>query len=306
MIDSPHIILGPKAPPVLAEAIERAGGVVARPGENAHGLVWSGFASDDDAGAALQAERITWVQLPGAGVERYLEQGYVSDDRIWTCAKGAFAEPVAEHALALTLAGLRHLPERVHATSWGGPKATTLFDLKVTVLGGGGIASEYIRLIEPFRCRITVVRHSSEPHPAAAHTYGLDHLHEALATADVVMVAVALTDQTRGLLGSREFRVMKPTAWVINIARGGVIVTDDLVAALDAGDIAGAGLDVTDPEPLPDGHPLWGRDDCIITPHTADTPEMTSRLLADRVYENVVALRSGAPLVGVVDQQKKY
>lgn len=306
MIDRPRIVLGPRAPRVLADAVERGGGVVARPGEDADGLVWSGFESFEDVDAALRAEGIVWVQLPGAGVERFVEAGYVADHRTWTCAKGAFAEPVAEHALALTLAGLRHLPARVRATSWGEPRATMLYDLDVTVLGGGGIASEYIRLIEPFRCHVTVVRRSPEPHPAAERTYGLDRLDEALATADVVMVALALTDETRGLLAAPQFAVMKPTAWLINIARGGVVVTDDLVAALDADEIAGAGLDVTDPEPLPEGHPLWGRDDCLITPHTADTPEMTDRLLADRVYENVLALGSGAPLVGVVDQDKRY
>ncbi|WP_420114498.1 D-isomer specific 2-hydroxyacid dehydrogenase family protein [Pseudactinotalea sp.] len=306
MIDRPRIVLGPHAPPVIAEAVNEAGGRLVAPGEAADGLVWSGFDHDDDAGSALAADGIVWVQLPGAGIERYVEQGYVNDHRTWTCAKGAFAEPVAEHALALTLAGLRHLPERVRATSWGEPKATMLYDLHVTVIGGGGIASEFIRLIEPFRCHVTVVRRSPEPHPAAERTLGIDQLDVALTTADVVLVATALTDETRGLIGAAQLRLMKRTAWLINIARGGVVVTDDLVAALDAGQIAGAGLDVTDPEPLPPGHPLWGRDDCLITPHTADTPEMTSRLLAERVYENVLALRSGAPLVGVVDQHKKY
>lgn len=306
MIARPRIVVGPHASPVLAEAVQRAGGAVVHPGDDADGLIWSGFESTDHVAAALRADGIVWVQLPGAGIESYLDQGYVNDDRTWTCAKGAFAEPVAEHALALTLAGLRHLPERVRATSWGEPRATMLYDLNVTVIGGGGIASEFIRLIEPFRCQVTVVRRSPEPHPAAAHTYRIDELDRALATADVILVATALTDETRGLIAAEQLRLMKPTAWLINIARGGVIVTDDLVTALDAGEIAGAGLDVTDPEPLPPGHPLWGRDNCLITPHTADTPEMTSRLLADRVHENVLALRTGAPLVGVVDQQKKY
>src|SRR5690606_17349122 len=86
VIDRPRIVLGPQAPQVLADAVRRAGGTVAQPGESADGLVWSGFDGFDAAGAALQAEGIFWVQLPGAGIERYLEHGYVADHRTWTCA----------------------------------------------------------------------------------------------------------------------------------------------------------------------------------------------------------------------------
>lgn len=306
MIASPRIVIGPKAAPVLSEAILRAGGQIVQPGEAADGIVWSGFESISELERLLTDEAIRWVQLPAAGVESFVGKGFFDDGRTWTCAKGCYAEPVAEHALALTLAGLRDLPERIRASSWGQQRATMLYDLKVTVLGGGGIASEFIRLIEPFRADVTVVRNSPEPHPGASRTCSLAELDKALATADVVMVALALTEETRGILGAAQFAAMKPTAWLINIARGGIVVTDDLVRALQTGQIAGAGLDVTDPEPLPDGHPLWDLDNCIITPHTADTFEMIQPMLARRVFENVTALRTGTPFAGVVDAAKNY
>ena len=99
---------------------------------------------------------------------------------------------------------------------------------------------------------------------------------------------------------------MDESAWLVNVARGGHVDTDALVAALEAKSIAGAALDVTDPEPLHDGHPLWGRDDCIITPHTADTIEMVIPLLANRIRTNVARLAAGEPLVGLVDTVAGY
>ncbi|GAA2093106.1 D-isomer specific 2-hydroxyacid dehydrogenase family protein [Microlunatus panaciterrae] len=305
-IDRPRIMIGPNAAHVLPEAVERAGGVVVAPGEVADGLVWAGFEGEADIQAALSAPDLRWVQLPGAGVDGFVGKVDFHDGRVWTCAKGSFAEPVAEHALALTLAGLRDLPERVRARSWGAQKATMLYDLNVTVVGAGGIAQEFMRLIAPFRTRVTVVRNTDQPLPGADRTLTLAQLDEALPDADVVMLAAALTEQTRGMFAARQFELMKPTAWLINIARGPIVVTDDLVTALRTGAIAGAGIDVTDPEPLPDGHPLWELDNCLITPHTADTFEMIQPMLATRVEENVRLLREGAPLAGVVDPDKSY
>jgi phosphoglycerate dehydrogenase-like enzyme len=99
---------------------------------------------------------------------------------------------------------------------------------------------------------------------------------------------------------------MRPDSWLVNVARGPHVDTDALVAALDGGEIAGAALDVTDPEPLPDGHPLWGHPRCIITPHTADTMEMVERLLAARIKDNVARFAAGQPLAGLVDPAEGY
>lgn len=275
--------------------------------ENPDSLVWLDPA--DMAGLTAWLEQVPlarWVQLPFAGVERVAAAGLLDDKRIWTCAKGAYAEPVAEHALALALAGLRHLPTRVQARSWGVPTGTSLYDQKVTILGGGGIATSLLEQLAPFRVEATVVRRHPDPIPGAAQVVRTEHLHEALSGALVVVLALALTPETVGIISTDEFAVMDESAWLVNVARGGHVDTDALLAALEAKSIAGAALDVTDPEPLPDGHPLWGRNDCIITPHTADTIEMVIPLLANRIRTNVARLAAGEPMVGQVDAVAGY
>jgi phosphoglycerate dehydrogenase-like enzyme len=99
---------------------------------------------------------------------------------------------------------------------------------------------------------------------------------------------------------------MEPDAWLVNVARGGVVDTEALTAALQENQIGGAALDVTDPEPLPDGHPLWDLPNCLITPHTADTEAMTQPLLADRIVDNVHRLATGQPLTGLLDPDLGY
>jgi phosphoglycerate dehydrogenase-like enzyme len=255
---------------------------------------------------ALAATSARWVQLSSAGVELMAEAGLIDPGRIWTCAKGAYAEPVAEHALMLALAGLRSLPCRVLARSWGPPAGETLYDQPVTILGGGGIATTLLQLLAPFRVSATVVRHSGEPVPGAARTLPAGELHLALADARVVILALALTPETEGIIGAAELAAMRPDAWLVNVARGKHVDTAALVTALAEGVIGGAALDVTDPEPLPDGHPLWAQERCIITPHTADTPEMVETELARRIRENVARFAAGEPLIGLVDPVAGY
>ena len=256
--------------------------------------------------ALASQPKITWVQLPQAGMEWAFQAGVVDSQRRWTSAKGAYAEPVAEHALALILAGLRQLKVRAQARTWGRPAGETLFDEPVTIVGAGGIATVLMRLLEPFRTPVTVVRRQPEPVSGAVRTLTTDRLTEALPGARAVVVTVALTPQTRGLIGGAELAAMAPDAWLVNVARGGVVDTEALTAALQNGQIGGAALDVTDPEPLPAGHPLWDLDNCLITPHTADTEEMTQPLLADRIADNVQRLAAGQELVGLLDPALGY
>jgi phosphoglycerate dehydrogenase-like enzyme len=289
------------------DAIRRGGGKPVPLDQGPLGLVWTdGSAVEELRDVLLAHPEISWVQLPMAGVERIAEAGLVDHRRQWTSAKGAYAEPVAEHALALLLAGLRYLPERARAHSWGKPAALTLFDQPVTIVGGGGIAAALVSLLKPFRVRMTIVRQSPEPVAGTAMTVSPAHLHEALAGARGVVLALALTPGTRGLIGREELEVMDEQAWLVNVARGGLVDTNALVEALRSHSIGGAALDVTDPEPLPDSHPLWGLPNCLITPHTADTEEMTEPLLAARVTENVRRLANGQQLAGRVDPDLGY
>ncbi len=301
----PRIAVGPRPADWAAEAIRRGGGEPVTLGQHPVGLVWTDGSAMEPLRRAL-TPGIEWVQLPQAGIERVFEAGVIDRERRWTSAKGAFAEPVAEHALALVLAGLRGLKVRALARTWGEPAGVSLFGEPVTVVGGGGIATVLLRLLEPFRAPVTVVRMRAEPLPGAARTLGPDQLHDALAGARAVVLATALTPQTRGLIGAAELAAMDSYAWLVNVGRGGLVDTGALVHALRAGQIAGAALDVTDPEPLPPGHPLWDLPNCLITPHTADTEEMTRPLLAVRIVENVRRLTAGRELVGQVDPDLGY
>jgi len=298
--------VGPFNAESVDQAIRASGGLPVDTGAAADGLVW--LAPRDTAGLAraIDTTGARWVQLSSAGVERMAAAGLLSSARTWTCAKGAFAEPVAEHALMLALAGLRMLPERVVARSWGKPGGVSLYDERVTILGGGGITATLLDLLAPFRVAATVVRRTADPVPRAARTVPSDRLIEALADANVVFLALALTPETERIIGAPQLAAMRPDSWLVNVARGKHVDTDALVAALEDSAIGGAALDVTDPEPLPDGHPLWTQPRCIITPHTADTLEMTERPLAKRIQENVARFAAGEPLLGVIDTAAGY
>jgi phosphoglycerate dehydrogenase-like enzyme len=306
-MNAPRIAVGPGPAPWAAEAIRRGGGQAVSLDQDAEGLVWTDAAAMEALRDALASRpKITWVQLPQAGMEWAFQAGLVDPQLRWTSAKGAYAEPVAEHALALILAGLRQLKVRARARTWGQPAGETLFGQPVTIVGAGGIATVLMRLLEPFGTPVTVVRRHPEPVSGAVRTVTTDRLIEALPGARAVVVAVALTPQTRGLIGRVELAAMAPDAWLVNVARGGVVDTEALTAALQNGQIGGAALDVTDPEPLPAGHPLWDLDNCLITPHTADTEEMTQPLLADRIADNVRRLAAGQELVGLLDPALGY
>lgn len=300
----------PEPDEFFVTAIQEAGGTVAPLSEETRGVIWLSYARAAEFPGVLERyPGIDWVQLPWAGVDAFsgiLKSSVGRDRPLWTSAKGAYAEPVAEHALTLTLALLRELPTRVVARSWGPKIGRSLFGLNVVIVGAGGIAVELLRLLEPFRTHVTIVRRTAKPLPGADLTVTDDRLAEVLPDADVVVVAAAMTGGTAGLLGAREFEAMKPTAVLVNVARGGLVDTDALADALASGAIAGAGLDVTDPEPLPEGHPLWSEPRALITSHSADTPEMTTPLLAERVKTNVRAFLDHSRFEGLVDPEAGY
>ncbi|RFA20807.1 D-isomer specific 2-hydroxyacid dehydrogenase family protein [Subtercola boreus] len=299
----------PRPKKIFVDAITEAGGDVAELSPETRAIVWLASGSGSDLSAALDANpQVQWVQLPWAGVDAFADQLKQHDrpQLLWTSAKGAYAQPVAEHALALSLSLMREIPTRVRATSWARPSGESLYGRHVVIIGAGGIAVELLNLLAPFGVSVTVVRRSADAVPGADRTVGADALDDVLPEADLVIVAAAMTDGTRHLFGPSQFALMKSTAYIVNIARGGLIDTDALVNALASGEIAGAGVDVTDPEPLPDGHPLWSSPNAIITPHSADTPEMTAPLLAARLRQNVAAFLGDGAFAGIVDPQAGY
>ena len=288
----------------LADAVVAGGGTIV-PIEDAEALVWAETGQPDALAAVLaSAPQVRWVQLPWAGIEPFV--GVLDPERMWTCAKGVYAEPVAEHALGLLLAGLRSIVGYARASVWTRPEGRNLLGGRVTIVGGGGITVSLLRLLGPFGVRTTVVRKRVEPLDGADRVVDISSLDAALGDADGVVLALALTPETAGLIDVRRLALMQPHAWLVNVARGGHVVTSDLVDALQSGVIGGAALDVTEPEPLPDGHPLWSLPNCIITPHTANTPEMALPLLSARLTENVRRYAAGEPLLGPVDPSLGY
>ena len=306
-MSAPRVAIGPRSAAFAEDAVRDGGGIPVKPDEHADALVWLSATDMDGLKEVLEYQNtIRWVQLPFAGIESAVEAGVIDPALQWSCAKGSYAEPVAEHALALALAGLRCLPERLRARTWGSPAGTSLYDARVTILGGGGITSELLRLLSPYRVSATVVRRTAEPVEMAARTVGPEKLEESLASAVVVFLALALTPSTERIISRRQLETMNERAWLVNVARGRHVDTAALVDGLRAGTIAGAALDVTDPEPLPEGHPLWAMPNCIITPHTADTWEMVLPRLAARIRENVTRFAAGEPLIGPVDPDQGY
>jgi|TARA_B100002052_G_scaffold111361_1_gene102760 phosphoglycerate dehydrogenase-like enzyme len=290
----------------LVTAVEAGGGVVASPDE-AQVLVWAEPARADLLPPMLDENpNIDWVQLPYAGIEPFLEMLRSRPHLSWTCGKGVYASPVAEHVLALALAGFRSIHTYARADRWSDPEGQNLIGAKVAILGGGGITEELLPLLAPFRCEVTVIRNQVVAMEGAARVVGAGDLHDVLPTADLLVLALALTPETTGIIGKQELDLLPEHAWIVNVARGGHIVTADLVEALRQETIGGAALDVTDPEPLPEDHPLWALENCIITPHIGNTPEMGIPLLAERVTENVRRRIAGLPLVGPVDVDRGY
>ena len=303
---APAIATEPRTAPWIDAAVEAGGGRISAPPE-AVAVVWTDHDDPDGLADLLAAQpQIDWIQLPWAGIEPYREVVVRERGRTWSCAKGVYADPVAEHALALLLAGFRQLPRYARAQTWTGDAGRNLFGARVTIVGGGGIARVLVDLLAPFRCEITVVRRTPEPMAGVGRVLASHQLHEALAGAEALVLALPLLPDTIGLIGADELALLAPDAWLVNVARGAHVDTEALVAALEGGRIGGAALDVTDPEPLPDGHPLWSLPNVVITPHTGNTKAMARPLLSARITDNVRRYVAGHELVGLVDVDLGY
>jgi phosphoglycerate dehydrogenase-like enzyme len=175
------------------------------------------------------------------------------------------------------------------------------------VVGLGGIGTEIARRANALGMRVLATRNSSREGPDFIDYVGLsDEVNALAARADVVVSAVPLTGETTGMFDAAFFRAMKPAAYFINVSRGETAVTDDLVEALRDGRIAGAGLDVTDPEPLPAGHPLWSMPNVILTPHIAVASDVFFQTVLTLAAENVRRYAAGEPMISVVDLARGY
>ncbi len=296
---SPGIYVGPDRDERLEQAVLDGGGRLVE-AETAVGIVYHSSRDDPAESAGLVTPRTRWVQLSHAGVERWTSAGLIGTDPVWTSSAGAYGPQVAEHALALMLAGARQLQVAARAESWAPTPGRMFTGATVALVGYGGIGRCLAPLLAPFGCRILAVTDSG-PVEGAERTVGRADYRDVLAEADYVVLSAALTPATRGMIGAEELGLMRADAWLVNVGRGGLVDTDALVEALREGRIGGAALDVTDPEPLPAGHPLWRLPNALITPHVANPPAAHDAALAAHVRENVRRLAAGEPLLAVID-----
>jgi phosphoglycerate dehydrogenase-like enzyme len=296
----------PKDPDGLRGDVEAAGGEVTAPSD-ADAILWIDPSDPDGLRAALDGSPARWVQLPFAGIEPFVDAGVIDHDHVWTCAKGIYGGSTAEHALALMLAAARRIPHHARATSWeGGGSERRLKDAVVVLVGTGGIGKQLLGMVEPLGPRVIGVNRSGRPLSGAERTATVRELPKLISDADFVVLAAALTKETRGLFGAELFGLMHAEAWIVNVGRGGLIDTGALVAALRARSIGGAALDVTDPEPLPHGHALWELDNAIVTPHVANTWAMALPELRALVRRNIARFGGGEELEGLVDPGLGY
>lgn len=261
------------------------------------------------------APDLRWAQSWSAGVERYLRipELMARDEIVLTNMKGMYGPVIAEHVFAMMLSMTRDLEFYMDAGRRGvwergdGSAMGALHGRTMLVVGLGGIGSEIAMRAHAFGMRVLATVRIERPAPPYVDVLGTaKDLNDLLPEADVVVLAVPLTDETRHMINRETLGMMKDGAWLVNISRGMVVDTDALVEALDSGTVGAAFLDVTDPEPLPEGHPLWGRDNVLITPHVAARAELSADRRWALMRENMRRFSAGEPLLNVVDKEVGY
>ena len=303
-VRSLRVFVGPAEDPELDDAVRTGGGTPVATSADADMVVWNGGPS---VPPDLLHPGIRWVQLGAAGVEEWLRAGLIDDTRTWMSGAGIYSDVVAEHAVALLLALRHRLVECARANAWDASlHGRTLHGARVLVVGAGGIGSSVIRLLVAFGVSSIAVTRRGLPVPHADRTVTADALDGLWGDADVVVLAAPVTQASHRVIDAAALASMPPHTVIINIARGALIDTDALCLALGENRIGGAGLDVTDPEPLPTGHPLWSDPRVLITPHVANPPAERHDRLKQRVTENVARLVRGADPLGVVDVARGY
>ncbi len=290
--------------PGLPAGIERAQGAA---------LSWDGPDIDD---VLVAAHDLQWLHQRGAGIDRIgASARLVASKVVLTNGSGNHAPNIAEHVLGMMLAFARQLPALVRAQqerTWQPPAVGRLFELSgqtLAIIGYGAIGTALAERAAAFGMRVIGVRRSNirealPPHVAAM--FPTEHIDAALAEADHVAIALPLTAETRGLFSTARLAAMKRGAYLYNVGRGAIVDQDALLAALRSGHLAGAGLDVTEPEPLPASSPLWTEPGVLITAHSSGlTPRSFERYRA-LLLENMQRFERGETLLNVVDKALGY
>lgn len=260
-----------------------------------------------------RAKALRWLHLRGAGIDRIAVPHLLASDIVLTNGSGNHAPNIAEHVLSLMLAFARQLPQLVRQQSrkeWKPPSMARIFELSgqtLAIVGCGAIGQELAWRAAGLGLRVIGVKRAPGALPRGVdELFTLDQLGEVLPRADHVVLALPATAQTRGIVDAACLRQMKPGAYFYNVGRGTLVEPQALVDALRSGHLAGAGLDVTDPEPLPAESPLWAMPNVLITAHSAGfTPRSYERFEA-LLLDNMRRFDAGAPLLNVVDKAAGY
>ena len=264
----------------------------------------------------VAAPSVRWMHSSAVGVGPLLPREVVESDVVVTNSKGVHSEAIAEHALALLLAlrrGLHTARDRQSQATWAqeelqARRVPVAEATEVLVVGLGSIGLRVAQMCAGVGMRVIGVRRDSvRPVPAyVTRVWPPESLRTALATADAVVLAAPQTEGTRALLGAAEFSMMKPSAVLVNIARGRLVDDEALLAALGTGQIAGAGLDAFRTEPLPSDSPYWRLPNVLVSPHTASFAGDYWAPVVDLFLENLRRFKAGAPLCNVVDKRLGY
>ena len=255
-----------------------------------------------------RASKLKWVACPQAGPRAgYYHKALIDSDVVVTNTRSVYSDHISTHIMSLVLAFARglnvYIPQQLQRKWQQGYEIIHLPDSTAVIVGVGGIGSETARLCSAFGMEVIAVdQRVPEPPPGVAELHRPDELDGVLPRGDFVIVTVPESPITQGMFGMEQFRRMKPSSIFINIGRGATVILDDLVAALHSGEIAGAGMDVFQIEPLPPDHPLWTAPGVMITPHVAGVGPYQDQRRLELFIDNCIRFNEGRPLRNVVDK----
>jgi phosphoglycerate dehydrogenase-like enzyme len=255
------------------------------------------------------AHKIRWIMTVGAGVDTVLPNPELRKDCVITNARGIHAPQISEFVLGMVLALALRLPEHLRNQAeavWQLRPHMIVAGRTIAVIGLGSIGKEIARKANAIGMRVIGIKRNPAEVSHVEKTYGPKDLHRVLGEADFVVLIAALTPETNGLIGKKELQAMKPEAFLINVARGAMVVEKELIEALQNKTIAGAALDVFETEPLPPESPLWKMNNVIITPHTAGMRADYLEAVSNLFCENLRRHLAGQPLFNLVDRERGY
>lgn len=261
-----------------------------------------------DWDGVVRQGRLRWIQSSAAGMDHCLVPSVVESDIVVTSASGVLADQVAEHSIALVTGWCRSLPTYFRAQQKKEFIRRPTRDLTrstVGIVGLGGVGRRLAQLLAPFEVRILATDLFPVDKPACVEAlWPADRLDDLLAAVDFLYLCLPLNDTTRGIFDAERLAKMKRGAVLANVARGPLVVADDLVATLESGHLAGAVMDVTDPEPLPPESPLWEMPNVIITPHVGGQSSWRIDNMTRLFCRNLRRWREGLPLINyLVDKR---